>query len=449
MTKIFIMTDERTGSTSLTSLFNCYNMKTIHDPQTRMKTKLKNYTDTNKTDKMLDYIYNVMKINVIKCCYISYSIEEYKKIVDYCVEKKIIIIVLHRENMFDRSLSKCICTKINNFNKLVNKNDIKPFKIDTQEYVYNLNNYTKMYTMVKYTLQSYNYNYFHVTYEYLFKNRNAHIFFKKLDIGNIKNEKLFNKIINKDYNTPNKLKLVLNLEKLQKINMSFTSIDNNFNVSHSKKKKNKIFIIHIPKTAGCSIVYCLEHQGLLLNRRKHVYAKNLLKIDSKDSIIMAVVRNPYDRLYSIYQYYRHPEVYSSVNKARLYGVSERNVIDQNMSFEDFILNFEKKYYKTRIHFTTCFDLIASENNKLLTTDILRFESLTNDFNLFCKKYKIKNNLIHKNVNIKKDTDIDWSKLYTLQMRNIVERIFKIDFTTFNYSYEDFLQVKKNITKFCN
>ena len=126
MMKIFIMTDERTGSTSLTSLFNCYNMKTIHDPQTRMITKLKNYTDTNKTDKMLDYIYNVMKINVIKCCYISYSIEEYKKIVDYCVEKKIIIIVLHRENMFDRSLSKCICTKINNFNKLVNKNDIKP-----------------------------------------------------------------------------------------------------------------------------------------------------------------------------------------------------------------------------------------------------------------------------------------------------------------------------------
>ena len=116
--------------------------------------------------------------------------------------------------------------------------------------------------------------------------------------------------------------------------------------------------------------------------------------------------------------------------------------DQNMSFEDFILNFEKKYYKTRIHFTTCFDLLASENNKLLTTDILRFESLAHDYNLFCKKYKIKNNLIHTNVNIKKDTDIDWSKLYTLQMRNIVERIFKIDFTTFNYSYDDFLMVKK-------
>ena len=109
----------------------------------------------------------------------------------------------------------------------------------------------------------------------------------------------------------------------------------------------------------------------------------------------------------------------------------------------------KNTIKTRLHFTKCFDLLVSKNNELLATDILRFESLTNDFNLFCKKYKIKNNLIHKNVNIKKDTDIDWSKLYTLQMRNIVERIFKIDFTTFNYSYEDFLQVKKNITKFCN
>ena len=189
-----------------------------------------------------------------------------------------------------------------------------------------------------------------------------------------------------------------------------------------------IIFIHIPKTAGVAISHSLRDIGGLKQGYgfSHQIARNIIKKKDRKCIIMAVVRNPYDRLYSIYEFYS----------------KKRDDIDKNISFEEFILTFEKKYYLSGPQFDTCFNFLIDRDNKLMPTDILRFESLHDDYNLFCEKYKIKNNLIYRNVNDKKNTNIDWSKLYTLQMRNIVERIFKMDFMTFNYSYEEFLANKK-------
>lgn len=187
----------------------------------------------------------------------------------------------------------------------------------------------------------------------------------------------------------------------------------------------ELYFVHIPKNAGTTI---LKH---LCNNKQigHTKLKDINDINvAKNSI--AVIRNPYDRLYSIYEFYS----------------KKRDDIDKNISFEEFILTFEKKYYLSKPQFDTCFNFLIGRDNKLMPTDILRFESLHDDYNLFCEKYKIKNNLIYRNVNDKKNTNIDWSKLYTLQMRNIVERIFKMDFMTFNYSYGEFLANKKKSKK---
>ena len=140
---------------------------------------------------------------------------------------------------------------------------------------------------------------------------------------------------------------------------------------------------------------------------------------------MSVVRNPYDRLYSIYEFYK----------------KKRKGIIFEETFESFIMNFEKKYYKKYPQFDTLYNFLTDEYDKLMPTDIIRFENLIEEYDVFCKKYNIDNNLIERNKNELKDNDICWSNLYTEEMQKIVNEIFKKDFETFNYSYLGFLNSK--------
>ena len=68
--------------------------------------------------------------------------------------------------------------------------------------------------------------------------------------------------------------------------------------------KNIIFI-HIPKTAGSSIAHSLNNYNFLKDGYgfNHNIARNIIKPNHINCVILGVVRNPYDRLYSIYEFY--------------------------------------------------------------------------------------------------------------------------------------------------
>ena len=70
-------------------------------------------------------------------------------------------------------------------------------------------------------------------------------------------------------------------------------------------EKNIIFI-HIPKTAGVSISKALTDANALKPGYgfTHNKAIDVLKLTDDNSPVLCVVRNPYDRLYSIYEFYR-------------------------------------------------------------------------------------------------------------------------------------------------
>lgn len=189
----------------------------------------------------------------------------------------------------------------------------------------------------------------------------------------------------------------------------------------------KIIFIHIPKTAGFTIGRCLKEINVLKDGYgfNHSIAKNIIKYEDKNEIIMAVVRNLYDRLYSICEFYS----------------KKRNDIDKNITFKNFIMNFEDKYYLKNPQFNTCFNFLVDSDNNLMTTDILKFENLSNEYDTFCRKYKITNNLRVMNENELKNININWENLYDYEMKKVVEKIFQNDLIKFNYSYEDFLKSK--------
>tara|TARA_B000000475_G_scaffold259178_1_gene241859 strand:- start:353 stop:961 length:609 start_codon:yes stop_codon:yes gene_type:complete len=200
-----------------------------------------------------------------------------------------------------------------------------------------------------------------------------------------------------------------------------------------KHTDNSIIFIHIPKTAGFTIGKCLRKNGSLKNGYgfSHKIARNIIKPEHKNCIVMCVVRNPYDRLYSIYEFYR----------------KKRNDINVDVTFEDFILNFEKDYYLKKPQFDTCYNFISDKTGKIMATDIIKFENLNLEYDNFCKKYNIVNNLIKDNVNELKNNNICFDTLYSTEMQTIVNKIFQKDFEFFDYNYSQFINSK--IQKFKN
>lgn len=198
-------------------------------------------------------------------------------------------------------------------------------------------------------------------------------------------------------------------------------------VYNNECQQNAIIFIHIPKTAGHTVGRCLRDIGVLKNGYgfSHKIARNIVKTEDRKCILLGIVRNPFDRLYSLYEFYK----------------KKRDDIPTDITFENFIMNFEEKFYLKKEQFDTCYNFLTDENGKLMTTDIIKFENLHSEYDKFCNKYGIQNNLNHTNKNELKDTDIDWSKLYTDQMRRRVYNVFYNDFETFNYTYSDFLKSK--------
>ena len=247
---------------------------------------------------------------------------------------------------------------------------------------------------------------------------------------------------NFDFNIRYLIAIYNNYSIIQKLNnnqyKSYPKIKNKNITDHVNKiykientnLKDKVIFIHIPKTAGISISENLDNKRCLdLNLyavHGHELAKNIVTSEHKNRIILGIVRNPYNRLISLYNFFYG-------KKDILLNSYVDYIIHPAFTFQYFILNFEKEFYKKSSALFTCFDYVMDDNNNLIPTDIIKFENLQTEYNDFCKKYNIQTNILeHKNENKIKKQDI--TSIYTREMLDIVNKIFYNDFVTFNYDF---------------
>lgn len=198
----------------------------------------------------------------------------------------------------------------------------------------------------------------------------------------------------------------------------------------------QLIFIHIPKTAGVAVANTLKENNILLQSQAkrttknygfiHKYARDAIKDEHKHYPTVAVVRNPFDRIYSVFEFYQ----------------KKRDNIPKNLTFEEFVLSFKTKFLNKNHQFTDCFQYVCdSQQHKVIVTDILKFETLEQDFNNLGHKYGFFAALQKLNNNELKKTDIDPIKLFSEEMRKEVEDIFSRDMKTFGYTYEQFLETK--------
>lgn len=192
-------------------------------------------------------------------------------------------------------------------------------------------------------------------------------------------------------------------------------------------RKKKLIFLHIPKTAGTTIANSL---GI---NRDHVTleeAKVKYKDDWGTYFKFTFVRNPWDRIVSVFAYYKYgSEKQNYRSKAEL----------KDVSFEDFVKNICSARPVGRVvespHFSGSKSMqknwVISEGKQQLDF-VGRFEHLEKDLQSLSKKCRIKLKPIkHER---KSQRSSDWRSFYNEVTKNLVGKKFQEDIDFFGYKF---------------
>lgn len=187
-------------------------------------------------------------------------------------------------------------------------------------------------------------------------------------------------------------------------------------------KKYKYIFIHIPKTAGISISKTIYDDNVIGHRSLKKY-KN---INLKDYYIFSFVRNPYDRIFSAYNFLKK----GGINDL------DRDFNDKylnNLSnFEEFVLDFlNSKSIYSYIHFIPQYEFLINSDNNFNNVDFIgKFENIEKDFYFIKNKLNINKKLKKENIfNLK---HLNYNDYYTIEMKEKIFNLYKKDFLYFNY-----------------
>jgi hypothetical protein len=251
--KVFVITDERCGGTELGTLFKIIGYNIIDDPQTLKQDRDSKINNKEFVLNNIEYFFE--KYDYVKICMVSYTEEEYvrilKKVVDLDINCKIIF--LWRRNYLERGLSKAIAIETGVWSKKDKQTHKQThnFKIDRIKLKNIINENKKKIMFMDSYLKSNNIRHYPLLYENIYNkdydgSERVNVFYKILkyvdpDIENsinIKNRSLLIETLCpcKKVNDISTYKRIININELLK---EFSSIDNGI----IKLSNNKINLI--------------------------------------------------------------------------------------------------------------------------------------------------------------------------------------------------------------
>jgi hypothetical protein len=191
-------------------------------------------------------------------------------------------------------------------------------------------------------------------------------------------------------------------------------------------KKNRFLFIHIPKTAGTSIL-----DALSINFRHHSDYKVFKSANTplfNKAYKFCFVRNPYDRLFSVYSYLLRGGS-GHTDKALTHYLQSNST-----SFETFVENvLDHNLMQTHPLFKPQFAYVCDFKSKIMVDFVGRFESLPQDIKVISKAIGQNIELPHLNSN-KKDA---FCSVYNEGIAKKVYSLYQKDFELFDYSVDSY------------
>lgn len=189
-------------------------------------------------------------------------------------------------------------------------------------------------------------------------------------------------------------------------------------------KKYKCIFIHIPKNAGTSVLTSLMGDNI---KREHTnyfdYQRaDILKFESYFKFCF--VRNPYDRMVSIYEYLKK----GGNKKGDLFLSNLLN--DKYKSFDDFVLKFlDKDIINEHVLFKPQYLFIYDYKYELQVDFVGRFENINADFNFVSEQLGVSFDLPIKNKSVR----LPYEKYYcNSDVSNKIFYLYNKDFLFFGY-----------------
>ena len=196
------------------------------------------------------------------------------------------------------------------------------------------------------------------------------------------------------------------------------------------EEPKKFLFVHVPKTAGSSINHVLKRNDLNTGWKRDKefnFHDPLFSLERRNpealmnhSFKFTVVRNPFTRTYSCYQYF------NKVNKEKV-SFSDYLHFARVKKFPDVCGDVE--FWRTPMLFYPQTFFLYNMEGKIGVDKIYKYEDLSPLKKMISKRLKRKMDLPHMN-HAKKE---GYYESYTEENINIVREIFSIDFLNFNYS----------------
>lgn len=189
----------------------------------------------------------------------------------------------------------------------------------------------------------------------------------------------------------------------------------------------KILFIHIPKTAGVSLIRTYEDYFTDARHSPALFYKLLLGSRFDDFSTFAIVRNPWTRLFSAYNFLVAGGLIGTDSEmGRILSV-------QCPSFERFIKEWlPDNGVCSYMHFVPQHEFVCGWGEDVIVDNILKLECLDNDWaNLADDICLPVRDIPRANTSTKED----FRKYYDNESIDIVNKLYKKDIDLFNYSYE--------------
>ena len=190
----------------------------------------------------------------------------------------------------------------------------------------------------------------------------------------------------------------------------------------------KILFIHVPKTAGVSLIKSYEeyladarHNPVLLYRL--LLGKDFLKFTT-----FSVVRNPWARIFSAYHF---------LKKGGLSGTDPemgKILSEECPSFEQFIKEWLPRHGVCSYgHYVPQYEFLCGWKRRVIVEHIIKVENLDHDWPMVAESLGLPVRSIGRH---NTSNNYRYRESYDKESVEIVRKLYKSDVQLFGYSYEE-------------